>query len=172
MSKKIFLASDDSQFRETIRPILENFGHQVIFEAENYSSAETLIPEAVSAGVEVLITDQRMPNYGDGIKLAFSLNEKNPALMVVAASIQWHYNGEGNWLDPSFDTNNLSLIKAFDIHGRSKTKGPDIFINPDDPESFQNLPAAIESWTFSPEIENTVRQLKENGLIPKTSKET
>lgn len=113
-----------------------------------------------------------MPNIGDGTKLALKLNQKIPTLMLVAASVDWHYQDAGYWLDPSFDTNNLSLVDAFDIHGRSRTKCPDIFINPDDPESFQNLPAAIESWTFSPEIENTVRQLKESGLIPKTSKET
>ena len=146
MSKKIFLAEDDHEYRQTVKEIMEYTGHQVVIETENFKEAISRIGEAVEAGVEVLITDRYMPNANDGETLAGELNAKIPELMIVSISRNW----SGVWEDPLYNEAQPFPVKKpwqYDLHGRSRFKGPDL--HAEQIGDLTVLARKIDEWSFS-----------------------
>lgn len=144
--KKIFLADDDSRFRQQTKDVLTRHHHQVLIEAENGIIARQKIFEVVGLGIEVAVLDRHMPNETDGPEIAAALNQLLPQILIVSVSEKW----SGVWPDPLYDSTNLHSynINRLDINGRGPNRGPKISLallgwNLD------NLAKYIGEWQFT-----------------------
>lgn len=89
MGKKILVVDDDDSVRNLVRCILDLAGYQVVVAA---SAAEALAVTSGEESFDLLVSDIVMPG-GDGIQLAYSLQQRNPVLRVILMS---GYNEELN----------------------------------------------------------------------------
>lgn len=158
MGKTIFLADDDDSFREQIRGALEKEGHNVAIEVKNYDEAITKLDEARKLGVEILVTDGKMPNEEDGPRLAGQLNHLIPELLVVSISYRW---GGGRWEDPNFKGDKLHPTHGefgIDINGRKKMRSIDLSYHKF--ETYEGFAAALNDLQFSLRDEQVLGQIE------------
>lgn len=88
-TETVLVVEDEKGVRAITRLILEHFGYRVL---EAASGPEALqVWEAVSAQVDLLLTDVVMPEGVNGRKLAEKLQSKKPSLKVI---FQSGYGGE------------------------------------------------------------------------------
>lgn len=123
--KRIFLADDNQEWRESVKKVLVEAGHEIVLEASRGDEAMEMANKAVDLGIEVLVTDKHMPNSTDGEKLASTLNESIKSLLIVSISSDPFL---GIWPDPNFDpTKPYSKdFQDFDINARERNKGADL----------------------------------------------
>lgn len=158
MGRILFLADDDDSFRQSIREALEKEGHNVAIEAKSYEEAITKLDEAKKIGVEILVTDGRMPNDEDGPRLAGQLNIMIPELMVASISTRW---GGGRWEDPNFKEDQLHPTHSefgIDINGREKMRSIDTSYNQF--HTYEEFAAALNDLKFSLRDEHVLGQLE------------
>jgi two-component system cell cycle sensor histidine kinase/response regulator CckA len=80
----ILVVEDEDALRAAIRRLLQDAGYQVL-EAENGASALTILSDAESRGISLVLTDLRMPVM-DGRQLAAALARRRPSLPIVFMS--------------------------------------------------------------------------------------
>lgn len=89
---KIFLADDAALIREGLAGILDRSGHEVVGTAATapkmLERVRELLMDPQSSGIDVLITDVRMPPTftDDGLRAAVELREEFPELSVLVLS--------------------------------------------------------------------------------------
>ncbi|WP_257158939.1 LuxR C-terminal-related transcriptional regulator [Corynebacterium cystitidis] len=85
---KIFIADDAALLRAGLAGLLERQGHEIVGHAHDAPSMEELVRVLGPAGIDVLITDVRMPPNmsDDGLKSAVRLREDMPDLSVMVLS--------------------------------------------------------------------------------------
>ncbi len=78
---KILVIDDEADFREVVRVILENCGHEVL-EAENGEVGIAMCRETIP---DLIITDIFMPGK-DGIEIIREFHASNPNIGIIAMS--------------------------------------------------------------------------------------
>lgn len=78
----ILLIDDDELLRKTLRRVLTSDGSHKVLEAENGAVASLILEEEP---VDLVVTDIFMP-YQDGINIIMEINEKYPAMKIIAVS--------------------------------------------------------------------------------------
>ncbi len=83
---KVIVADDSALLREGIAGLLERQGHEVIGQAA--SATELIAVVDSSPGVEVVITDVRMPPTmtDDGLRAALEIRTRHPEIAILVVS--------------------------------------------------------------------------------------
>lgn len=85
---RIFIADDATLLRAGLAGLLERQGHEIVGQAHDAPAMEEAVRALGSEGIDVLITDVRMPPSmsDDGLKSAVCLREEFPELAVMVLS--------------------------------------------------------------------------------------
>ena len=89
---RVLVADDDGLVREAVRDLLEDYGFDIVGEAEDGSAAVRLVDELLP---DVVLMDMRMPVM-DGIEATAEIRGRQPSVQVVMLSA---YDDEGFKLD-------------------------------------------------------------------------
>lgn len=80
---KVLLVDDDALVRSNVALQMETVGHEVVQAAD---ADEALMQLRDGSGIELVVTDVRMPGRLDGFGLADELARANPTLPVLLIS--------------------------------------------------------------------------------------
>lgn len=91
MSKTILLVDDNSDFRESVRDILEEEGYEVI----DVEDGRYALPVIEKEQIDLLLTDILMPDI-EGIELAMRTKELKPDLKIIGMTGGGKFNDSHN----------------------------------------------------------------------------
>ena len=87
---KVFIAEDDADFLDTLRPVLEDAGHTITFTADSLESALSAIGDFKRLGIQVAIVDGNLnPNVRsgtDGRQLVNTIRRLSPDVRIIGMS--------------------------------------------------------------------------------------
>ena len=85
---RVIVADDSALLREGIAGLLERQGHEVVAQAAGADELLAVVAHHAAAGVDVVITDVRMPpDYtDDGLRAALRIRADHPAIGILVVS--------------------------------------------------------------------------------------
>lgn len=85
---RIIVADDSALLREGIAGLLERQGHEVVGQAASATELLAVVEQQAGAGVDVVITDVRMPPdlTDDGLRAALRIREAHPRIAILLVS--------------------------------------------------------------------------------------
>lgn len=85
---RIIVADDSALLREGIAGLLERQGHEVVAQAADADELLAVVEHRVAAGIDVVITDVRMPPTltDDGLRAALAIRAAHPGIAILLVS--------------------------------------------------------------------------------------
>ena len=85
---RIVVADDSALLREGIAGLLERQGHEVVGQAADADELLAVVEHRAAAGIDVVITDVRMPPTltDDGLRAALTIRAAHPGIAILLVS--------------------------------------------------------------------------------------
>ncbi|QIK71119.1 response regulator transcription factor [Propioniciclava coleopterorum] len=85
---RIIVADDSALLREGIAGLLERQGHEIVAQAADADELLAVVRHAADDGVDVVITDVRMPPTltDDGLRAALAIRRAHPTIAILLVS--------------------------------------------------------------------------------------
>lgn len=111
--ERIALFDDSDIVRDALRTVLSFEEHTVVAEASSVEEAQRVIEDR-SLDFRIAIVDGRMPDKGDGEKVAGMLREQRPETVIFALSTDDVTFGDENFSKQGGTEKLLQRIKALE----------------------------------------------------------
>lgn len=83
---KIFHAEDDPEVRRLVEDLVSKQGHQVVLSADTLEAALARVPELARLGINVVILDDKLRHFNDGLQIAQAIVNLHPDMPVISLS--------------------------------------------------------------------------------------